>query len=53
MRVGDIALGPGAPFEAVTLNAGNGKLLGWYDSGEMGLVNIIPHTPLIGAWRLI
>lgn len=53
MRVGDIALGPGAPFEAISLNAGNGKLLGWYDDGSMGLVNIIPTAPLIGAWRLI
>jgi hypothetical protein len=53
MRVGDIALGHGHPFEAVALNAGNGKLLGWRDDGADGLVNIIPTAPLIGAWRLI
>lgn len=53
MRVGDIALGPGHPFEAVALNAGNGMLLGWHDDGALGLVNIKPSAPLIGAWRLI
>ena len=53
MRVGDIALGAGHPFEAVALNAGNGMLLGWSDDGALGLVNIKPTTPLIGAWRLI
>lgn len=53
MRVGDVALLPGAPFDAVLLNAGGGKLLGWYDDGKDGLVNLIPTVPLIGAWRLI
>lgn len=53
MRVGDIVLGPGAPFEAVGLNAGNGKFLGWHDDGRLGLVNIvIDVNALIGAWRL-
>jgi hypothetical protein len=53
MRVGDIALMHGKPFEAVLLNAGNGMLLGWYDDGKLGLVNITPNGPLLGAWRLI
>lgn len=53
MRVGDVALLPGTPFEAVLLNAGNGMLLGWHDDGRLGLVNIKPMAPLIGAWRLI
>jgi hypothetical protein len=53
MRVGDVALLPGSPFEAVLLNAGNGMLLGWHDDGRLGLVNIKPSVPLIGAWRLI
>lgn len=55
MRVGDIALGPGAgPFEAVGINAGYGKFLGWHDDGALGLVNItIDPNALIGAWRLL
>lgn len=53
MRVGDVALLAGKPFEAVLLNAGNGMLLGWYDDGSLGLVNIKPTAPLLGAWRLI
>lgn len=53
MRVGDVALVAGSPFEAVMLNAGGGKLLGWYDDGSLGLVNIIPIEPILGAWRLI
>jgi hypothetical protein len=54
MRVGDVALGPGIPFEAVGLYAGNGKFLGWHDDGRLGLVNIaIDQSALIGAWRLI
>jgi hypothetical protein len=54
MRVGDVALLPGAPFEAATLNAGNGKFLGWHDDGRLGLVNLnIDQNAIIGAWRLI
>lgn len=54
MRVGDVALLPGHPFEAVTINAGNGKFLGWHDDGRLGLVNITLDTDaIIGAWRLI
>lgn len=54
MRVGDVALLPGHPFEAVTLHAGNGKFLGWHDDGTLGLVNIIVDpSAIIGAWRLI
>jgi hypothetical protein len=53
MRVGDVALLPGAPFEAVLLNAGNGMLLGWHDDGRLGLVNIKPALPPLAAWRLI
>lgn len=54
MRVGDIVLGHGAPFEAVGINAGNGKFLGWHDDGSLGLVNItVDPKAIIGAWRLI
>lgn len=54
MRVGDIVLAPGHPFEAVCVNAGGGKFLGWQDDGHLGLVNIIVDPgALIGAWRLI
>lgn len=54
MRVGDVTLLPGSPFEAVTLSAGNGKFLGWHDDGSLGLVNIIvDQNAIIGAWRLI
>lgn len=53
MRVGDVALLPGAPFEAVLLNAGNGMLLGWYDDGRLGLVNIKPSVSVTSAWRLL
>lgn len=54
MRVGDVVLGPGAPFEAVGINAGGGKFLGWHDDGRHGLVNIVVDVnALIGAWRLI
>lgn len=54
MRVGDIILGPGSPFEAVGINAGNGKFLGWHDDGQLGLVNLaVDLSALIGAWRLI
>lgn len=52
MRVGDVALVQGEPFEAVMISAG-GKLLGWYDDGRLGLINFIPTVPLIGAWRLV
>jgi hypothetical protein len=52
MRVGDVALVKGSPFEAVMISAG-GKLLGWYDDGSYGLINFIPCEPPIGAWRLI
>lgn len=53
MRVGDIALLPGAPFEAVLISAGNGMLLGWHADDRRGLVNIKPSIPLVAAWRLI
>lgn len=54
MRVGDVVLGAGAPFEAVGINAGGGKFLGWHDDGRHGLVNVmIDVDALIGAWRLI
>jgi hypothetical protein len=54
MRVGDVVLGPGTPFEAVGINVGGGKFLGWHDDGRHGLVNImIDVGALIGAWRLI
>lgn len=54
MRVGDVALLPGSPFEAVTLSAGNGKFLGWHDDGSLGLVNLnVDQNAIIGAWRLI
>lgn len=52
MRVGDIAMLPGAPpFGALVLCAG-GKVLGWHGEGELGLVNIIPEVPYIAAWGL-
>jgi hypothetical protein len=54
MRVGDVVLLPGSPFEAVALSVGNGKFLGWHDDGSLGLVNLnIDQTAIIGAWRLI
>lgn len=52
MRVGDIALVRGAPFDAIMISAG-GKLLGWYEDGRHGLVNFIPTEPPIGAWGLL
>lgn len=54
LRVGDVVVGPGHPFEAVGINVGGGKFLGWHDAGDLGLVNIaIDPASLLGAWRLI
>lgn len=54
LRVGDVVLGPGHPFEAVGINAGGGKFLGWNDDGRLGLVNItLDIRALLGAWRLM
>lgn len=54
MRIGDVILGPNHPFEAVGINVGGGKFLGWLEDGRQGLVNIVPEQDaLIGAWRLI
>lgn len=52
MRVGDVALVHGEPFDAVMLSAG-GKLLGWYEDGRDGLINFVPTAPLVGSWRLV
>lgn len=34
MLVGDIALLPGEPFEAITLHDGGGLLLGWHEGSD-------------------
>jgi hypothetical protein len=54
MRVGDVIVGPGHPFEAVGINAGGGKFLGWLDDGRLGLVNVVPEpAAILGAWKLM
>lgn len=52
MRVGDVAILKGEPFDAIVISAG-GKLLGWHEDGRAGLVNLVPVAPLLGSWRLV
>lgn len=52
MRVGDVAILKGEPFDAIVISAG-GKLLGWHEDGRTGLVNLVPVAPLLGSWRLV
>lgn len=52
MRVGDVALMEGDGLDAIALSAG-GKLLGWHETSNTGLVNLVPIAPLLGAWRLV
>ena len=54
MRIGDVIVGPGQPFEAVGINVGGGKFLGWLDDGRLGMVNVVPDpTAILGAWKLL
>jgi hypothetical protein len=54
MRIGDVIVGPGQPFEAIGINVGGGKFLGWLDDGSLGMVNVVPdHAAILGAWKLL
>jgi uncharacterized protein DUF6950 len=53
MIVGDLALLPGRPLEALTVYAGAGWLLGWHEDGEAGMIGIKPDAvQIIAAWRV-
>jgi hypothetical protein len=54
MLIGDVALLPGEPFDAIVINVGGGKVIGWHDTdlSKLAVIGDVPMDAYLGAWRV-